>query len=62
MNIAPIDDNTVAIQLTEQDRAYLMMLGLQYCFDKGINAFGNRTIQQLAQEILAANANDEQAS
>lgn len=61
MNIQPVSDDTVAIQLTEQDRAYLMMLGLQYCFDKGITAFGNRNIYQLAQEIISAN-NDEQTT
>lgn len=54
MQATKITDNTVTLQFTEQDRALLMLYGLQYCFDKGIMTFGDKSILELAKEIIAA--------
>lgn len=55
MQATEITNDTVTLQFTEQDRALLMLYGLQYCFDKGIQVFGSKSVFELAQEIVAAN-------
>lgn len=55
-----LNKDTIAIRLSEADRAYLMMLGLQYCFDKGIVSIGDTQVIDIAKDIVnaAATAND----
>lgn len=57
-----LSPDTVALRLSEADRAYLMMLGLQYCFDKGIVSIGETRVIDIAQDIVNAAATGSDAA
>ena len=58
MNMHVTEKEELLLQLTDQDRAWLMMCGLQFLFDRGMANFKGRNLKEVAEEIIG-NAEEE---
>lgn len=53
MKMNAIDNDTLLLQLTDDDKAWLMMLGLQYLFDNGQGDFKGMEFKAVANAIIS---------
>lgn len=50
---AAIDEggNELVLSLTQEDKDYLLVLGVQYCLNAGITQIGNKPIEGIVEDL-----------